>query len=71
MQNHSLYNNILESLYKKFPEFILRFQPHDFTIKEPYEAARPGVFHGALYEKARAGRNGRPFLLAPATRVAP
>jgi hypothetical protein len=25
----------------------------DFTIKEPYEAARPGVFHGALYEKAR------------------
>jgi hypothetical protein len=25
----------------------------DFTIKEPYEAAIPGVFHGALYEKAR------------------
>jgi hypothetical protein len=30
----------------------------DFTIKEPYEAAIPGVFHGALYEKGRvaAGR---------------
>jgi hypothetical protein len=26
---------------------------NDFTIKEPYEAAIPGVFHGALYEKAR------------------
>jgi hypothetical protein len=25
----------------------------DFTIKEPYQAAIPGVFHGALYEKAR------------------
>jgi hypothetical protein len=22
-------------------------------MKEPYEAALPGVFHGALYEKAR------------------
>jgi hypothetical protein len=42
----------------------------DFTIKEPYQTAIPGVFHGALYEKARAGRNGRPFLLAHATRVA-
>jgi hypothetical protein len=30
----------------------------DFTMKEPYQAAIPGVFHGALYEKARvaAGR---------------
>jgi hypothetical protein len=34
------------------------------------QAAIPGVFHGALYEKARAGRNGRPFLLAHATWVA-
>jgi arginine/lysine/ornithine decarboxylase len=36
----------------------------DFTMKEPYQAAIPGVSHGALYEKARAGRNRRPFLLA-------
>jgi hypothetical protein len=30
----------------------------DFTTQEPYEAAIAGVFHGALYEKARvaAGR---------------
>jgi hypothetical protein len=48
----------------------------DFTMKEPYEAALPGVFHGALHEKAWAGRNGRPFLPAcmnasrPLSRVA-
>jgi hypothetical protein len=29
----------------------------DFTIKKPYQAATPGVSHGALHEKARAGRN--------------
>jgi hypothetical protein len=35
-----------------------KFQKIYFTIKEPYEAAIPGVFHGAWYEKARvaAGR---------------
>jgi hypothetical protein len=31
-----------------------QFQKTYFTMKEPYDAARPGVFHGALYEKARA-----------------
>jgi hypothetical protein len=30
-----------------------QFQKTYFTIKEPYQAAIPGVFHGALYEKAR------------------
>jgi hypothetical protein len=30
-----------------------QFQKTYFTIKKPYQAAIPGVFHGALYEKAR------------------